>query len=155
MDGSLPPTAPLTTFPDGEAVRICQIGVPGREARRLRGRGLHKGCEGCVWSKADACVLGLDTCVFSLQRDVAAQILARPVPTLTRLSDLSPGQGGPLRRYATADPPRRLLEMGLVPDTPVQLVRRAPLGDPLYLNVRGQALSIRTRHARLIHIHTA
>lgn len=155
MNGSSPPAAPLTTFPEGAAVRIHQIGVPGRKARRLRGRGLREGCEVCVRSQADPCVLGLDTCVFSLQPDVAAQILATPVPALTPLSDLSPGQSGSLRRYATNAPPRRLLEMGLVPDTPVRLVRRAPLGDPLYLKVRGQALSIRVRYARRIYVHTA
>ena len=42
---------------------------------------------------------------------------------------------------------RRLLEMGLLPNTPVRVVRRAPLGDPIQLLVRGYALSIRKREA--------
>jgi ferrous iron transport protein A len=46
----------------------------------------------------------------------------------------------------------RLLEMGLVRGTVVELVRRAPLGDPLELHVRGYALSIRDAEAALIEI---
>jgi ferrous iron transport protein A len=38
---------------------------------------------------------------------------------------------------------RRLLEMGLVPGTPVTVHREAPLGDPVELRVRNYALSIR------------
>lgn len=42
---------------------------------------------------------------------------------------------------------RRLLEMGLVPGTPVTLHRQAPLGDPVELRVRNYALSIRRAEA--------
>ncbi len=47
---------------------------------------------------------------------------------------------------------RRLLEMGLVAGTPVRLVRRAPLGDPLELDVAGYRLSLRTEVAAHIHV---
>ena len=45
------------------------------------------------------------------------------------------------------DPPVRLLEMGLVPETPVEVVRLAPLGDPMDLRVRGFHLSVRKAEA--------
>jgi ferrous iron transport protein A len=45
---------------------------------------------------------------------------------------------------------RRLLEMGLCRGTPVRVVRRAPLGDPIELHVRGYLLSLRADQARLI-----
>ena len=38
---------------------------------------------------------------------------------------------------------RRLMELGLVPGTRVELIGVAPLGDPLELLVRGGSLSIR------------
>ncbi|MCS3665664.1 Fe2+ transport system protein FeoA [Salinibacter ruber] len=155
MDCSSTSTAPITTFADGEEVRIRRIGVRGRDAHRLRDHGLHKGCEVCVRARADTCVLDLDTCAFSVQPEIAAQILASPVSDLRRLPDLAPGQCGTIRRYDTDAPPRRLLEMGLVPGTTVQFVRRAPPGDPFYLKSRGQALAIRTHHARLIYVHAA
>ncbi len=45
---------------------------------------------------------------------------------------------------------RRLLELGLVPGTRVELLRVAPLGDPLELLVRGASLSIRKAEAGVI-----
>src|SRR5215470_298803 len=42
---------------------------------------------------------------------------------------------------------RRLMELGLVPGTRVELVGVAPLGDPLELLVRGCSLSIRKGEA--------
>jgi ferrous iron transport protein A len=46
----------------------------------------------------------------------------------------------------------RLMELGLTPGTPVELVRRAPMGDPLELRVRGAHFSIRRREAERIHV---
>lgn len=44
----------------------------------------------------------------------------------------------------------RLLEMGLLLGTKVQLVRFAPLGDPVELKVRGYHLTLRRHDAELI-----
>jgi len=44
----------------------------------------------------------------------------------------------------------RLMEMGLLVGTPVELVRFAPMGDPLELKVRGYNLSLRKHEAELI-----
>ena len=42
---------------------------------------------------------------------------------------------------------RRLMEFGLVPGTTVEVIRIAPLGDPMQLLVRGCRLSIRLAEA--------
>jgi Fe2+ transport system protein FeoA len=47
---------------------------------------------------------------------------------------------------------RRLMELGLVPGTRVELVRVAPLGDPVELLVRGASLSIRKAEAGEIEV---
>jgi Fe2+ transport system protein FeoA len=47
---------------------------------------------------------------------------------------------------------RRLMELGLVPGTRVELVGVAPLGDPLELLVRGASLSIRRADAEAIRV---
>ena len=47
---------------------------------------------------------------------------------------------------------RRLLEMGLVPGTPVTMQRVAPMGDPIELRVRNYALSIRRAEALGIEV---
>lgn len=49
---------------------------------------------------------------------------------------------------------RRLMELGLVPGTRVELVRVAPLGDPVELLVRGASLSIRKAEASVIEVAT-
>jgi ferrous iron transport protein A len=47
---------------------------------------------------------------------------------------------------------RRLMELGLVPGTRVELLRVAPLGDPVELLVRGASLSIRKAEAGMIEV---
>jgi len=46
----------------------------------------------------------------------------------------------------------RLLEMGLLIGTPVELVRFAPLGDPLEIKVRGYHLTLRKHEAEQIWV---
>ncbi|MCA9681770.1 MAG: ferrous iron transport protein A [Myxococcales bacterium] len=46
----------------------------------------------------------------------------------------------------------RLLEMGFVPGVEVALIKRAPLGDPLELRLRGYHVSLRKAEARLVSI---
>lgn len=47
---------------------------------------------------------------------------------------------------------RRIMELGLVPGTRVELVGVAPLGDPLELLVRGSSLSIRRADAAEVRV---
>jgi ferrous iron transport protein A len=47
---------------------------------------------------------------------------------------------------------RRLMELGLVPGTRVELAGIAPLGDPLKLVVRGCFLSIRKSEAASVQV---
>ena len=44
----------------------------------------------------------------------------------------------------------RLMEMGLLVGTSVELIRFAPLGDPVEIKVRGYNLSLRKHEAELI-----
>jgi Fe2+ transport system protein FeoA len=65
-----------------------------------------------------------------------------------RLADLNPGQSATIQHVGgPADVRFRLLEMGLTSGTPVRVVRRAPLGDPMELDVRGYRLSVRKSEA--------
>lgn len=71
-------------------------------------------------------------------------------PTLDRFG---PGESGRIARVG-GEPPivRRLMELGLVPGTRVRVVRRAPFGDPIELEVRGVHLSLRRSEAKRIHV---
>ncbi len=46
----------------------------------------------------------------------------------------------------------RLLDMGLIPGTAVQVVKAAPLGDPIEIIIRGYALTIRKSDASMIEV---
>ena len=73
--------------------------------------------------------------------------------TLVKLNDMQPGQSGTVQSFEGEDRERlRLMEMGLLPGTQVRFVRRAPLGDPLEVEVRGFHLSLRARQAALIGV---
>ena len=45
----------------------------------------------------------------------------------------------------------RLVELGFTPGAPVQMLRRAPFGGPLQVQVRDFVLSLRRADAQLIH----
>jgi ferrous iron transport protein A len=47
---------------------------------------------------------------------------------------------------------RRLMELGIIPGTRVQVLRVAPFGDPLELTARGCNLSIRASEAREVKV---
>ncbi len=47
---------------------------------------------------------------------------------------------------------RRLLEMGMVPGAPVTVVRFAPWGDPMVVDLDGYHLSLRKSEAALISL---
>lgn len=49
----------------------------------------------------------------------------------------------------------RLREMGIVPGTRVRVTRRAPLGEPIEICVRGSHLSMRNHEAAFIAISPA
>ncbi len=46
----------------------------------------------------------------------------------------------------------RLLDMGLIPRTKVQIQKVAPMGDPIELRIRGYELTIRKEDAAKIEI---
>ena len=49
---------------------------------------------------------------------------------------------------------RRLLDMGLTPRTRVMVRKRAPLGDPLEISLRGYELTLRSEEAAKINVTT-
>jgi ferrous iron transport protein A len=50
---------------------------------------------------------------------------------------------------------RRIMEMGLVPGTPVRIVAAAPLGDPLTIELRASRMSLRRAEASHVHVRAA
>jgi ferrous iron transport protein A len=69
------------------------------------------------------------------------------------LAELAPGARAVVRKVS-GEPEllRRLMELGFVPGTQITLVRRAPMGDPIELRLRGTHFSIRTSEADRIDV---
>jgi len=55
-------------------------------------------------------------------------------------------------RNVTGIDATRLLEMGITPGTEIEIIRRAPLGFPLEIKVRGYFLSLRKSEADCIEV---
>ena len=47
---------------------------------------------------------------------------------------------------------RRLLDLGLIPDTLVRSIRRSPSGDPTAYLIRGTTLGLRSEETNLVEI---
>ena len=64
------------------------------------------------------------------------------------LRHLKPGQQAVVVRVkATGELGRRVRDMGLVPGTPVRVMGRAPLKDPVEIKLRGYNLTLRNNEA--------
>lgn len=90
--------------------------------------------------------------------DVAASDRRISTPACT-LDQLEVGRlGRVISVTGEPDVRRRLLEMGFCNRIVVEVVRRAPLGDPIEYRLRGYHLSLReqqARHIRVIPIEVA
>ncbi|MGL4251866.1 MAG: FeoA family protein [Aeromonas sp.] len=70
------------------------------------------------------------------------------------LAQLSPGQSARIKNMNQLTRPlrRKLMVMGLLPQTEVIYLRSAPLGDPLQIQCQGICLSMQKSLARQIEV---
>lgn len=69
------------------------------------------------------------------------------------LKDLKPGQAGKVIAIGTKGPmKRRIMDMGVTPGIEIKVIKVAPMGDPIEVNVRGYELSLRKDEAQFIEI---
>ena len=70
-----------------------------------------------------------------------------------KLSDLRPGQKAIVSELCQkAALSGRLMEMGLIPGEVVEVIRRAPFGDPVEYRVRGVRISMRSADASCVTV---
>ncbi len=71
------------------------------------------------------------------------------------LADLGRGQRATVVGYGDGVEPstaRRLFDLGLVPGIEVEMVRRAPLRDPVIFRVGDYEIALRAAQSRCIHV---
>src|SRR5262245_10640661 len=87
------------------------------------------------------------------EREPVAKPWAGSAEEVRALSGFRPGERGVVRRVAGSSPIRqRLLELGVTPGAALEVIRFAPLGDPIEVRVRGYHLSLRRREAEAIWV---
>jgi ferrous iron transport protein A len=68
-----------------------------------------------------------------------------------RLSELKPGKKATITQIQETGPARRrLMDMGLVKGSKIQIICRAPLGDPIEIEIRDYKLTLRKKEAENI-----
>lgn len=68
--------------------------------------------------------------------------------SVVTLRELKPGQTALVVKVTTGgELGRRLRDMGLVPGTPLKVIGRAPLKDPVEIKLRGYNLTLRNNEA--------
>jgi len=80
--------------------------------------------------------------------------MPKPAETKSRkLSELAIGERAIIIDFfEESDACARLEEMGVTPGEYVEIVRYAPLGDPIEIRIRGYSLSLRKKEAELIKV---
>lgn len=154
----------LKDAPVGASVAIqCLRGESG-VCQRLREMGF---CESAVVHKvADNGALICKVCDAKLviSKKLAENIIVKDICSKdnpgfkdkTRtilLSQLAVGQRGVIHDFVCeSDDCERIEEMGITPGEQVEIIRYAPLGDPIEIKIRGYLLSLRKEEAELIEV---
>ncbi len=147
----------LTQVPTGKTVRIeCLNGEEGA-CQRLREMGF---CEQSVVQKiaqSGALICKVCDSKVIISKKLAENIIVNDVcqkeAQIVLLSHMKLGQKGVIENFVGEnDDCERISEMGVTPGEEVEVIRYAPLGDPIEIKVRGYSLSIRKEEAAFIKV---
>lgn len=150
---------------DGESVNIVCLKGDAGDCQRLREMGF---CESARVEKVAE--NGALICKICDSKVVVSEALAKNIivgqclneggaamgsfsPKIILLSQLTVNQHGIIYDFVEeSDACARLEEMGVTPGEAIEVVRFAPLGDPIEIKVRGYLLSLRREEADLIKV---
>ncbi|HRH65222.1 MAG TPA: FeoA family protein [Bacteroidia bacterium] len=68
------------------------------------------------------------------------------------LSELHKGQSGIIDSFTDYELSLKLLEMGCIPGEKIEVIRIAPLGDPIAISISGYMLSLRKEEAGTVRV---
>lgn len=75
---------------------------------------------------------------------------------MTNLAKLKPGDKGKITSIGAIGPlKRRLMDMGILVGEVVQVLKMAPLGDPIEVKIKSYNLSLRKKEAEGIGVEVA
>ena len=69
------------------------------------------------------------------------------------LSEMKAGEKGRISQVGgSGQIHRRILDMGVIPQTTVEVERIAPMGDPMWIRLKGYQLSLRKEEAANVYV---
>jgi len=69
------------------------------------------------------------------------------------LSEMKAGEKGKISQVGgSGQVHRRILDMGVIPQTTVEVERIAPMGDPIWIRLKGYQLSLRKEEAANVYV---
>lgn len=68
------------------------------------------------------------------------------------VDELVKGERAIIKKFKAKNIPLKLIEMGCIEGSYIELVQHAPFSDPLYLNINGTYLAIRKETAAQIQV---
>ena len=73
---------------------------------------------------------------------------------MTKIADLKPGEKAKILHFikGQAGYRQRLLAMGLTPGSEFTVIRKAPLGDPIQIQIRNAHLTLRKTEVDLLEV---
>ncbi|RMF58242.1 MAG: hypothetical protein D6748_09225 [Calditrichaeota bacterium] len=164
--GDMPPPrgVPLTDLPEGEFGEIVHLeDEPETVYAQLVALGLYPGMEvQMLKASPERIRIAANGEEFPLAPIVAANVTVEPLSTAARrsetwvkLSHLKPGDTAvvtTISRACRGLQRRRLMDLGLVPGTTVEVEFRSAAGDPTAYRVRGAVIALRKDQADLIYV---
>ena len=164
--GDIPPRRgrPLTALEPGELARIIHVeDEPEEVYLQVIAAGLHPGMQvelvGTTPEEVRFLADGQECVLIPV---VAANLFVAPVPREERiegplqpLSSLGSRQKGKVVNISPACrglERRRLMDLGIIPGTVIEVEMKSPSGDPTAYRIRGATIALRREQASQIHI---
>jgi len=72
--------------------------------------------------------------------------------TAVLLADLKTGQKAKIKTFTSEEIFLKLMEMGCLPGEEIEILKKAPLNDPISVAVAGYTLSLRVEEAKYIEV---
>lgn len=144
----------LTDCPVGRRMRVLNVSDdPSALLAQLLAMGLTPGTPmEVVRREADRLWVAVNQSLLPLATRAAEHVRVAPAPALpVPMGELPPGSAAlVVETQGTGRHQRRMLDMGLVPGARVDVLRTAPLGDPVEYRVKGAAISMRRSDANTV-----
>ena len=145
----------------GHRVKIIRLSGEQSVTHRLREMGFRESAVVDKVADSGAIICKVVDARVAISKKLAQNIFVEDMGKTGRsmsdelilLSQMSVGQRGVIRDFtADNDDYERIVEMGVTPGEEIEVIRYAPLGDPIEIRVRGYLLSLRKAEAERIKV---